>query len=37
MIDFENPLTLNIPGFKKHEEVWGGCYPPNKISWPVPP
>lgn len=32
MIDFEKPLTLNIPGFKKHEEVWGGCYPPNKIS-----
>ena len=32
MIDFENPSTLTIPGFKKHEEVWGGCYPPNKIS-----
>lgn len=32
MIDFENPSTLNIPGFKKHEKEWGGCYPPNKIS-----
>ena len=32
MIDFEHPSTLNIPGFKKHEEEWGGCYPPNKIS-----
>ena len=22
MIDFENPSTLTIPGFKKHEEIW---------------
>jgi len=32
MLDFTEASTLNIPGFNKHEKVWGGCYPPNKIN-----
>ena len=32
MLDFTQASTLNIPGFSKHEKVWGGCYPPNKLN-----